>query len=58
MKIFKSIKNYITIIALFIATTISLSCTFDEEFDPNRPSLEGILTDATVNQLNNLVVGV
>jgi len=58
MKNFKSIKNYITIIALFIATTISLSCTFDEEFDPNRPSLEGILTDATVNQLNNLVVGV
>jgi len=58
MKNFKSIKNYKTIIALFIVTTISLSCTFDEEFDPNRPSLEGILTDATVNQLNNLVVGV
>ena len=36
----------------------SLSCTFDDEFDPNRASLEGILTDASVNQLNNLVVGV
>ena len=38
--------------------TFTLSCTFDEEFDPNRPSLEGVLTDASVNQLNNLVVGV
>lgn len=37
---------------------LSLSCTFDDEFDPNRASLEGILTDASVNQLNNLVVGV
>ena len=58
MKNFKFTKNYITIITLLIVTTISLSCTFDEEFDPNRPSLEGILTDASVNQLNNLVVGV
>ena len=32
--------------------------TFDEEFDPNRPSLEGVLTDASVNQLNNLIVGI
>ena len=58
MKNFKFTKNYITVITLLIVTTISLSCTFDEEFDPNRPSLEGILTDASVNQLNNLVVGV
>ena len=34
------------------------ACSFDEQVDPNRPSLEGVLTDASVNQLNNLVVGV
>ncbi len=34
------------------------SCSFDEQVDPNRPSLAGVLTDASQNQLNNLVVGV
>jgi len=34
------------------------SCTFDEQSDPNGPSLEGALTGASINQLNNLVVGV
>lgn len=43
---------------MMIVTMFSLSCSFDDEFDPNRASLEGILTDASVNQLNNLVVGV
>ena len=56
MKNFKfSIKK--TVIFTFMMTILfSLSCTFDEEFDPNRPSLEGVLTDASVNQLNNLIV--
>ena len=58
MKNFKF--TYRNTIVIFIMTilTFTLSCTFDEEFDPNRPSLEGVLTDASVNQLNNLVVGV
>tara|TARA_S200000501_G_scaffold353678_1_gene373675 strand:+ start:148 stop:1464 length:1317 start_codon:yes stop_codon:yes gene_type:complete len=58
MKNFKF--TYRNTIVIFITTilTFALSCTFDEEFDPNRPSLEGVLTDASVNQLNNLVVGV
>ncbi|MFC4722577.1 RagB/SusD family nutrient uptake outer membrane protein [Geojedonia litorea] len=34
------------------------SCTFDEQTDPNGPSVEGVLTGASINQLNNLVVGV
>lgn len=34
------------------------ACSFDEQVDPNRPSLAGVLTDASANQLNNLVVGV
>ena len=58
MKNFKF--TYRNTIVIFITTilTFTLSCTFDEEFDPNRPSLEGVLTDASVNQLNNLIVGV
>ncbi|MGC6422560.1 MAG: RagB/SusD family nutrient uptake outer membrane protein [Flavobacteriaceae bacterium] len=40
-----------------IAFTL-MACTFDEEVDPNRPSLEGVLSEASLNQLNNLVVGI
>lgn len=58
MKNFKFTSKKITVISIMIVTMFSLSCTFDDEFDPNRASLEGILTDASVNQLNNLVVGV
>lgn len=41
--------------AIMLLTT---SCSFEEQVDPNRPSLEGVLTDASQNQLNNLIVGV
>ena len=58
MKNFKFTRKKITVISIMIATMFSLSCTFDDEFDPNRASLEGILADASVNQLNNLVVGI
>jgi hypothetical protein len=58
MKNFKFTSKKITFISIMMVTMFSLSCTFDDEFDPNRASLEGILTDASVNQLNNLVVGV
>ena len=58
MKNFKFTSKKITVISIMIVTMFSLSCSFDDEFDPNRASLEGILTDASVNQLNNLVVGV
>lgn len=37
---------------------LASSCTFDQQLDPNRPSLSGVLIDASQNQLNNLVVGV
>ena len=58
MKNFKFSIDKLVIVSLMVTTLISLSCTFDEEFDPNRPSLEGVLTDASVNQLNNLIVGI
>ncbi len=50
-------KGSIAVVA-FLAILCSTSCSFDEQVDPNRPSLEGVLTDASQNQLNNLVVGV
>lgn len=34
------------------------SCTFEEQVDPDGPSLEGVLTNASISQLNNLVVGI
>ena len=45
---------------IFIAVIGGLltACSFDEQVDPNRPSLEGVLTEASINQLNNLVVGI
>ncbi|GAB4342454.1 MAG: hypothetical protein OHK0038_22370 [Flammeovirgaceae bacterium] len=33
------------------------ACSIDDSVDPNRPSIEGILKNATIPQLNNLVVG-
>ena len=42
---------------LFSALAL-FACTFDDEVDPNRPSLQGVLSEASINQLNNLVVGV
>ena len=45
---------------IFIAVIggVMTACSFDEQVDPNRPSLEGVLTEASINQLNNLVVGI
>lgn len=43
---------------LFFGAILFTSCEFDDQVDPNRPSLAGVLTDASQNQLNNLVVGV
>jgi len=58
MKNFKITNISKVVVVLMTMLTFTISCTFDEEFDPNRPSLEGVLTDASENQLNNLVVGV
>ena len=54
MKNFKITNISKVVVVLMTILTFTVSCTFDEEFDPNRPSLEGVLTDASENQLNNL----
>ncbi len=58
MKIFKlnTIKVHLVLFAMLLGGVTS--CTFDEQTDPNGPSLEGVLTGASINQLNNLVVGI
>ena len=47
-------------IATFIIPLFSLmvSCTFDEVVDPNGPSVDGVLNNASKGQLNELVVAI
>ncbi len=58
MKIYniKTIFRGIGVLAL--SAFLFVSCTFDDQIDPNRPSLAGVLNNASENQLNNLVVGI
>lgn len=47
-------------ITLFVSTLCLLalaSCTIDEQFDPNAPSVSGILNEASPNELDLLVYG-
>ncbi|EZH71892.1 glycan metabolism protein RagB [Aquimarina atlantica] len=57
MKFINNNKKIRFIVGLlsFLAVT---SCTFDEQIDPNRPSLNDVLSNASVSQLNNLVSAV
>ena len=44
---------------MLVFLTIALvSCSFDEETDPNGPSLGGVESNASVRQLNELAIGV
>ena len=47
-------------IVTFIIPLFSLmvSCTFDDVLDPNGPSVDGVLKNASKGQLNELVVGI
>ncbi|MFT4761208.1 MAG: hypothetical protein ACI9XO_001108 [Paraglaciecola sp.] len=47
--------KYLFLICLL--ATVQYSCTIDEQIDPNAPSLNGVGTNATISQLNNLVTG-
>ncbi|MCC1484345.1 RagB/SusD family nutrient uptake outer membrane protein [Winogradskyella immobilis] len=51
-------KAYLKMLFATVLIFSLVSCSFDDQVDPNRPSLEGVLTGASINQLNNLVVGV
>ena len=58
MKIIQKYKAIGGLALLILFGAVITACSFDEQVDPNRPSLAGVLTDASQNQLNNLVVGV
>ncbi len=58
MKIIHTYKTLGVIALMVFFGAFITSCSFDEQVDPNRPSLAGVLTEASQNQLNNLVVGV
>ena len=58
MKTYIYNKTYLKLLAAIALVFSVTSCSFDEQVDPNRASLEGVLTNASINQLNNLVVGV
>ncbi|WKK86777.2 RagB/SusD family nutrient uptake outer membrane protein [Marivirga arenosa] len=47
--------KYILILGLSFGM---LSCEFEDQVDPNNPSLQQYDQDATVNELNNLIVGI
>lgn len=51
-------RTYLKLLAAIVFIFSVSSCSFDEQIDPNRASLEGVLTNASINQLNNLVVGI
>lgn len=47
-------KAFILLLGLALYTT---SCTFDDQVDPNAPSLNSVLSNATLQELNLLVTG-
>jgi starch-binding outer membrane protein, SusD/RagB family len=51
----KTLIKYACLLLVFL--TAIVSCKIEDFPDPNRPSLGGFLQNASVSQLNNLVVG-
>lgn len=49
--------NKIMAIALFASFTLFTACEIEEVIDPNNPSLDGVLNDATQSELQSLVTG-
>jgi hypothetical protein len=52
------IKSITTISMAALAVLAVSSCSFDEVVDPNGPSVNGVLANASKGQLNELVVGI
>ena len=51
-------KNWLnSFVILTITAILTTSCSFEEETDPNGPSLEGLETDANLKQLNEIMIG-
>ncbi len=55
-KLIKMKTQYYLILVL--VATLTVSCSFDEELDPNGPSLAGVEAGASVRQLNEIAIGI
>ena len=49
--------KYIKILFIMCCLFTFAACEFDEQFDPNNPSANSVLTDASIQELNLLVTG-
>lgn len=58
MKIYKFLTNVLPFLILAGTLAAFNACTIDDQVDPNGPSMEGIETDATIGDLNNVVSGI
>ncbi|MGS2739723.1 RagB/SusD family nutrient uptake outer membrane protein [Sinomicrobium sp. M5D2P17] len=54
----KNITNKNLLAAILVLALFTGSCSFEEQTDPNNPIVDEFLRDATIRQLNILVVGV
>ncbi|MEJ8756127.1 RagB/SusD family nutrient uptake outer membrane protein [Pontibacter sp. H259] len=57
MKSYINLIKYKAVLALLAAGFILPGCEIDDIPDPNNPTVESVLTNATVDDLNNIVVG-
>jgi len=53
----KKIMIRLKFVLVTILCIITSSCSFDEVLDPNNPSLEGVLTNASKAELQSLITG-
>ncbi|MDX1363933.1 MAG: RagB/SusD family nutrient uptake outer membrane protein [Arenibacter latericius] len=53
-----NIKTLVIMAFMIPLVSFMASCTFDEVIDPNGPSVDGVLKNASKGQLNELVVGI
>lgn len=54
----KNIKTLAIVTFIIPLFTLMVSCTIDEVLDPNGPSVDGVLKNASKGQLNELVVAI
>lgn len=58
MKIYKFLSRTLPLVLLVGTFFYFSACEIDEQVDPNGPSLEGIESNATIGDLNNVVSGI
>jgi len=57
MKRYIDLLKYKVLLSLLVTGLMLTGCEIDDIPDPNNPTVESVLTNATVDDLNNIVVG-